>query len=101
MRPSDSGGADEILLVKRSAKMVFAAGAVVFPGGRVEPADYRAARLHGFGIAEAAGAAPVPALRGPLRDKGPPAPLPGFAVGGRGGWGGGAGEHGSRRDRRE
>src|SRR3546814_5155188 len=36
MRPSDSGGADEILMVKRSAKMVFAAGAVVFPGGRSE-----------------------------------------------------------------
>ena len=25
MRPSDSGGADEILMVKRSAKMAFAA----------------------------------------------------------------------------
>src|SRR3546814_2088550 len=46
MRPSDGGGPDEILMVKRSAKMAFAAGAVVFPGGRVDPDDYRVARLY-------------------------------------------------------
>src|SRR3546814_1788170 len=44
MRPADGGGPDEILMVKRSAKMAFAAGAVVFPGGRVDPDDYRVAR---------------------------------------------------------
>ena len=50
MRPSDRGGPDEILMVKRSVTMAFAAGAVVFPGGRVDPDDYRVARLYGLGI---------------------------------------------------
>lgn len=36
----DKPGASEHLFVERAAKMVFAAGAVVFPGGRVDPADH-------------------------------------------------------------
>lgn len=70
MRPSDAGGPDEILMVKRSDKMAFAAGAVVFPGGRVDPDDYRVARLYGFGIDEADGAARVAALRETLEETG-------------------------------
>jgi 8-oxo-dGTP pyrophosphatase MutT (NUDIX family) len=34
-----SRGLPEILVVERSSKMVFAAGAIVFPGGRVDAAD--------------------------------------------------------------
>jgi 8-oxo-dGTP pyrophosphatase MutT (NUDIX family) len=37
-------GAPELLIVQRSASMVFAAGAYVFPGGRVDPADHEVAR---------------------------------------------------------
>ena len=37
-QPSD--GAPEILMVVRSKAMSFAGGAAVFPGGRVDPADY-------------------------------------------------------------
>ena len=70
MRPSECGGADEILMVKRSTKMAFAAGAVVFPGGRVDPDDYHVARLYGFRIDEADGAARVAALRETLEETG-------------------------------
>jgi 8-oxo-dGTP pyrophosphatase MutT (NUDIX family) len=36
----------QILVVERSASMAFAAGAIVFPGGRIDPADHElAARL--------------------------------------------------------
>jgi 8-oxo-dGTP pyrophosphatase MutT (NUDIX family) len=79
MRPSDSGGPDEILMVKRSAKMAFAAGAVVFPGGRVDPDDYSVARLYGFGIDEADGAARVAALRETLEETGLAVGWPGLA----------------------
>jgi 8-oxo-dGTP pyrophosphatase MutT (NUDIX family) len=37
--PSDVAAAPEILVVERSARMAFAAGAIVFPGGRVDAAD--------------------------------------------------------------
>jgi len=37
----------EILMVERSAKMAFAAGAAVFPGGRVDEADFDYARALG------------------------------------------------------
>lgn len=33
------GGAPDLLMVERSARMAFAAGAWVFPGGRVDPGD--------------------------------------------------------------
>ncbi|QCB54049.1 NUDIX domain-containing protein [Sphingopyxis sp. PAMC25046] len=79
MRPSDSGGPDEILMVKRSAKMAFAAGAVVFPGGRVDPDDYRVASLYSPGIDEADGAARVAALRETLEETGLAVGWPGLA----------------------
>ena len=37
----------EILVVERSAKMAFAAGAIVFPGGRVDPLDRTIAAAYG------------------------------------------------------
>ena len=79
MRPSDSGGPDEILMVKRSAKMAFAAGAVVFPGGRVDPDDYRVAGRYGFGVDEADGTARVAALRETLEETGLAVGWPGLA----------------------
>lgn len=36
---NDRPNGPEILVVERSAKMAFAAGAIVFPGGRVDPLD--------------------------------------------------------------
>jgi len=39
MRPRD-GQPPELLMVERSQAMVFAAGAMVFPGGRIDPGDH-------------------------------------------------------------
>ncbi|HEV2078480.1 MAG TPA: NUDIX domain-containing protein [Allosphingosinicella sp.] len=39
MRPG-SGAAPEILMMERSQDMAFAAGALVFPGGRIDPQDH-------------------------------------------------------------
>ena len=70
MRASEDGGPDEILMVKRSSTMAFAAGAVVFPGGRVDPDDYLVARQHAPHLDEADGAARVAALRETLEETG-------------------------------
>jgi 8-oxo-dGTP pyrophosphatase MutT (NUDIX family) len=42
------GAAPELLMVERSAEMAFAAGALVFPGGRIDEADVRMGRELGF-----------------------------------------------------
>lgn len=39
-RNGPDGGPPEILMTERSSGMVFAGGMAVFPGGRVDPADY-------------------------------------------------------------
>lgn len=70
MRPSDDGTPDEILLVKRATTMAFAAGAVVFPGGRVDPDDHVVAERHGFAAGDPDGAARVAALRETLEETG-------------------------------
>lgn len=41
------GGAPELLMVERAKAMVFAGGAMVFPGGRIDPGDVQLARLLG------------------------------------------------------
>jgi 8-oxo-dGTP pyrophosphatase MutT (NUDIX family) len=43
-----AGAAPELLMVERSDKMAFAAGALVFPGGRIDEADLRSRRELGF-----------------------------------------------------
>lgn len=70
MRPAESGGADEILLVKRASNMAFAAGAVVFPGGRIDPDDYLVAQQHGFTDGDVDGAARVASVRETLEETG-------------------------------
>ena len=57
-------------MVKRSQTMAFAAGAVVFPGGRIDPDDYLVARQHGFADGDPDGAARVAALRETLEETG-------------------------------
>ncbi|MGZ8997652.1 MAG: NUDIX domain-containing protein, partial [Allosphingosinicella sp.] len=44
MRPG--AGAPELLMMERSGTMAFAAGALVFPGGRIDPDDHSVARLY-------------------------------------------------------
>lgn len=45
MRETDSGP-PELLMVERSRAMVFAGGALVFPGGRIDPGDHFLADTH-------------------------------------------------------
>jgi 8-oxo-dGTP pyrophosphatase MutT (NUDIX family) len=70
MRPGEDGKADDILLVKRASTMAFAPGAIVFPGGRVDPDDFVVARQHGFADGDVDGAARVAALRETLEETG-------------------------------
>ena len=58
MRPTSAGPPD-LLIVERAAAMAFAGGAIVFPGGRIDPADRALAA--GFGDPDAA--AKVTAIR--------------------------------------
>ncbi len=46
-RDQPGSTAPDLLMVERSAKMVFAAGAAVFPGGRIDDADFDYARALG------------------------------------------------------
>jgi len=63
-------GPPELLMVQRSRAMRFAGGAAVFPGGKVDPADYAlAARLCSNGDAEIA-AARIAAVRETLEETG-------------------------------
>jgi 8-oxo-dGTP pyrophosphatase MutT (NUDIX family) len=43
MRPAAAAGPPEILMLERSETMAFAAGALVFPGGRIDPDDHETA----------------------------------------------------------
>jgi 8-oxo-dGTP pyrophosphatase MutT (NUDIX family) len=61
-------GAPELLIVQRSASLVFAAGAYVFPGGRVDPADHDAARRLCPALEPEEGAARVAAVRETLEE---------------------------------
>lgn len=46
-----AGGTAEVLMVERAQGMAFAAGALVFPGGRVDPADLELGRELGIDAA--------------------------------------------------
>ncbi|MDT0576087.1 NUDIX hydrolase [Croceicoccus sp. F390] len=60
----------EILMVKRAAKLRFAGGAVVFPGGRVDPGDHAVAARFLPGMDPAWGAALVASIRETLEEAG-------------------------------
>lgn len=65
-----AGSPPELLMVTRAQRMAFASGAMVFPGGRIDPAD----RALG---GDALGAARVAAVRETLEETGVPAGLTG------------------------
>ena len=44
-REAADGGPPELLMVERAKAMAFAAGAMVFPGGRVDPGDHLLAEV--------------------------------------------------------
>src|SRR5436305_14506036 len=57
-----SDGPPQLLMVERSAGMAFAAGALVFPGGRIDAADRQLAAAVG------ADAAAIAAIRGTVEE---------------------------------
>lgn len=61
-------GPPELLVVERSASMAFAGGAIVFPGGRIDPDDHAIATAHRHEPDE--GAARVAAIRETLEESG-------------------------------
>jgi 8-oxo-dGTP pyrophosphatase MutT (NUDIX family) len=58
MRPAPKGP-PEILIMERTGNMAFAAGALVFPGGRIDPQDHQTAALLGGGEDAAAKVAAI------------------------------------------
>jgi 8-oxo-dGTP pyrophosphatase MutT (NUDIX family) len=60
------GGAPELLMLERSAAMRFAGGALVFPGGRIDPGDHALAALMGA----AGDAAKIAAIREAIEEAG-------------------------------
>ncbi|HEY0147666.1 MAG TPA: NUDIX hydrolase [Allosphingosinicella sp.] len=68
MRPAPAGGAPEILFTERTQNMAFAAGALVFPGGRIEADDHASAALFAPGLED--GAARVAAIRETIEETG-------------------------------
>ena len=66
MRPAAS--APECLIIERAKTMAFAAGALVFPGGRIDPADHVAAGLLGSELDD--GAARLAAIRETIEETG-------------------------------
>lgn len=67
MRQPADGGPPELLMMERAATMAFAAGALVFPGGRIDPADGAAAAEH---PAFADAAARIAAIRETIEETG-------------------------------
>ncbi len=63
-------GPPELLMVERSRAMVFAGGALVFPGGRVDPGDVALAERLGLDAED--GAARVAAIRETIEEAGLP-----------------------------
>jgi 8-oxo-dGTP pyrophosphatase MutT (NUDIX family) len=62
-----AGGAPELLMTERTGQMAFAAGALVFPGGRIDEADRNAAR-HFPSVEDAA--ARIAAIRETIEETG-------------------------------
>ena len=67
MRP-DASGPPELLMMERPGHMAFAAGALVFPGGRIEEQDEAAASVLGMGFEDAA--ARIAAIRETVEETG-------------------------------
>lgn len=69
-RKGPESGPPQLLMVQRSREMRFAGGAVVFPGGRVDPADRELARALIPGEPEEIAAARIASIRETLEETG-------------------------------
>ncbi|WP_093005939.1 NUDIX domain-containing protein [Sphingomonas palmae] len=75
-----AGASPELLMVERAQKMAFAAGAMVFPGGRIDPGDHALARAlmpgHDGGVEDdGEAAARIAAIRETIEEAGVPVGL--------------------------
>jgi 8-oxo-dGTP pyrophosphatase MutT (NUDIX family) len=66
-------GAPELLMVERAKAMAFAAGALVFPGGRIDPGDHELAAVLGGDVDDLA--ARIAAIRETIEEVGLPVGL--------------------------
>ncbi|OWK30613.1 NUDIX hydrolase [Sphingomonas mucosissima] len=73
-------GPPELLMVERAKAMVFAGGAMVFPGGRIDPGDHALAALNGGGDEMAAR---IAAVRETIEEAGLPIGLSSLPTGER------------------
>lgn len=64
------GGSPELLIMQRSRDMAFAAGALVFPGGRVDEGDHVLAARHAHAFPQDEAAARIGAIRETLEESG-------------------------------
>jgi 8-oxo-dGTP pyrophosphatase MutT (NUDIX family) len=69
-RNCPAGGAPELLLVQRAKEMRFAGGAAVFPGGKIDPADYELARQLAPGTDQVIAASRLAGIRETLEETG-------------------------------
>lgn len=69
-RRDSAGGPAQLLMVERSNRMRFAGGAAVFPGGRVDPADFRLAETLGLPLETVEIASRIAAVRETLEETG-------------------------------
>lgn len=69
-RNNAAGGPPEILMTIRSREMVFAGGMAVFPGGRVDPADFDLGAMLGGNLAPDEAAHQVAVVRETLEETG-------------------------------
>lgn len=69
-RRAADGGPPELMMLERGAQMRFAAGAIVFPGGRVDPADHALAQQTAPLLDPEDAAARVAAVRETLEETG-------------------------------
>lgn len=68
-------GPPELLMVERAKAMAFAAGAMVFPGGRVDPSDHALAAASGLIDEDWEAAAKIAAVRETIEEAGLPVGL--------------------------
>ncbi len=69
-RRDAGGGSAQLLLVERAGSLVFAGGATVFPGGKVDPADYELAHAVAGELEHDDAAGRIAAIRETLEETG-------------------------------
>lgn len=70
LRDDPAGGPPDVLMLQRAKTMAFAAGAIVFPGGRVDEGDHALAATLGHALSPQDAAARIAAIRETIEEAG-------------------------------